>query len=57
MEENEPKFELKETFKLVKNSKGYTWEIRTFINDNDEVAFVRLRKINERFVEQYGGEQ
>jgi hypothetical protein len=52
MENEQPTIQ-KETIKLIKNSKGYTWEIRTFL-EGDEVTFVRLRNINNKMMEEYG---
>lgn len=49
----------KESIKLVKNSRGYTWEIKIVpekgINLNDD-DLKRLHKKNEQMVEKFGEE-
>ena len=54
--------EQREIIKLIKNSKGYNWEIKVIITnqasltvcENDEFALSRLKKINEDLMTTYG---
>lgn len=38
-----------ESLKLIKNTKGYNWEIKILSTDLD-----RLQKINDQFIERFG---
>lgn len=44
-------FEAKPSIKLIKNTKGYSWEIRITSLDIDEIT-----KLNEKMRERFGGE-
>ena len=43
----------KESIKLVKNSKGYTWEIRLVADKKLEAEEQRLYELNERMKKTY----
>jgi len=46
-----------ETLKLIKNSRGFGWEIKIFCpkSGNDEEWLKRLEHINNVMLEKYGG--
>lgn len=60
MEQIEPNSEIKdmilqkETVKLYKNVKSFTWEIKIFNNGDDDATIERLNKINMKLEEYYG---
>lgn len=48
------KQESKESVKLIKNSKGYNWEIKIHLTDfTDQHALERLKKLNEDLTKEY----
>jgi hypothetical protein len=44
-----PSFELKDSIKLTKNTKGYQWEIKLISTDLDE-----LERINTELIKRFG---
>ena len=46
--------EKQEALKLTKNSKGYTWEIKTNFEKIDKEAIRRLIEINNDMIESFG---
>ena len=52
-----PVVEQRESIKIIKNLKGYNWEIRIFPNNqNDKEWLDRMSSLNEEMVERYGNE-
>ena len=49
-EETRPIIEQKDSIKLIKNSKGYNWELRILSLDID-----KLEELNKKLVEKFGG--
>ena len=47
------KVELKESIKLIKNSKGWNFEIKLIDKENIETQLDRLDRITERMKEKY----
>lgn len=47
--------ENKEVVKLNKMSKGYNWEIKIFLDSNDNLDLARLEKIDKHLQDKYGG--
>ena len=45
----------KESLKLARNSKGYTWEIKIFLENGDEESLKRIAELNQKMMESYGG--
>ena len=50
--------EAHETFKLEKNSRGFNWEVKIFVDKSagDKEAIERLEKINNLLVEKLGAQ-
>jgi len=46
--------EQKESIKLMRMSKGYQWEIKIFLKDDEETR-QRLKAIDQKLREDYGG--
>ena len=48
----------KESVKLVKNSKGYTWELKLLPTGDrlDDIDLHRLKAYSERLEKEYGGQ-
>ena len=46
-----PEIEQKESIKLIKNTKGYNWEIKVFPKTNDEDWIARLEWLNDKCCE------
>lgn len=44
---------LRPHLKLIKNTKGYSWEIKIYGDDLDE-AFEAIGKLNQKFSNEYG---
>ena len=51
--DEEIKIEAKESIKLIKNSKGFNWEIKLIDKENIENQLDRLDRINKRMNEKY----
>jgi hypothetical protein len=51
--DEEIRVEAKESIKLIKNSKGWNWEIKLIDKDNIESQLDRLDRINARMKEKY----
>ena len=51
--------EPKEAVKLIKNSRGYNWEIRSIMHEGESVEdfFKRIREWNNRLEADYGMSQ
>jgi len=46
-----------ESIKLCKMSKGYNWEIKIFIKDEDDKAVLdRIKKLNTELQNEYGND-
>ena len=45
----------KESIKLIKNTKGYNWELKIHI-EGDEESIKRLEKLNQELEGRYGGQ-
>ena len=43
----------RETISLTKNTKGYNWDIKVFV-DTDEKTLERLVTLNDKMVEKFG---
>ena len=43
-----------ENIKIMKMSKGYNWEIKVFINNDDDKTIARLEKINLELMQKFG---
>ena len=54
--DKEINFESKEIIKLVKNTKGYNWEIKLTDSKDIETQIERLERINNRLKEKFGNE-
>jgi hypothetical protein len=58
--DEEPIIEQKESIKLIKNTKGYNWEIkvfpRHFAMSSDENWLDRIQKLNEEMKKRFGVE-
>lgn len=52
---DEPKILQKESIKLTHNTKGYTWEVKLFVENGDLESLNRLDKINNELLIRYGG--
>jgi len=52
--EDTPTILQKENIKLVKNTKGFNWEIKIFLEGDDKTDLVRLQQLNNQMEEQYG---
>ena len=53
---SEEQIEQKESIKLIKNTKGYNWEIKIF-SDKDELSLLDIEKLNvlnKEMEEKYG---
>ena len=53
-EENPTPIILPEGIKLMKMSKGYQWEIKTHMKDNDLDSLDRLEKLNQEMQMRFG---
>lgn len=51
--DDEIRIEAKESIKLIKNSKGYNWEIKLIDKGDIETQLERLDRINKRMAEKY----
>jgi hypothetical protein len=51
--DEEVRIEAKESIKLIKNSKGYNWEVKLIDKENIENQLDRLDRINKRMQEKY----
>lgn len=49
-----PVLEQKETAKLIKNTKGYNWEIKIFPNGDDKAFLDRLEYLDNEFKKRFG---
>ena len=56
MEDNENPIiqEQRESVKLIRNSKGFNWEIKLILTDNDDADLKRLDKFNIELTRRYG---
>ena len=54
MEDNNIIPQSNESIKLIKNSKGYNWEIKLIDDENIENQIKRLEKIDKELREKYG---
>ena len=55
--DEEIKIEAKESIKLIKNSKGWNFEIKLIDKDNIETQMDRLDRITKRMMEKYPNEK
>jgi len=52
--DEELRVEAKESIKVIKNSKGYNWEVKVVHKEDIETQMNRLDRINERMEKKYG---
>ena len=52
--DEEIKIESRESIKLIRNTKGYNWEIKLIDKADIETQLERLERINNRMVAKYG---
>jgi hypothetical protein len=53
-QDEELRIEAKESIKLIKNSKGFNWEVKLIDKENIESQLDRLDRINQRMITKYG---
>jgi hypothetical protein len=45
----------RESIKLIKNSRGYNWEIRVFLGNDDNSVLERLEMLNREICKRFEG--
>lgn len=47
--------ETRESIKLTKNTRGYNWDIKIFISNDDKAALDRLESLNNQMAIRFSG--